>query len=178
MKQIVRQSVTENSMILKHPLPAIAISKSILLFTRRSSEFTICFIHQEAHWTFSTSLIPDFAGRILYVEHMTVTITVTVTTFVTAHTFYAFRDTRVFYGWCLLIQGYYFVRFKLNYAEKPDLSKCSWHPKRKFGATLFFSVKIKLQFGEKCHIVLLMFQFFGIIVAWLPAIFFLYTNSP
>ena len=31
----------------------------------------------------------------------------TVPTFVTAHTFCASRDTRVSYGWCLLIQGYF-----------------------------------------------------------------------
>ena len=33
----------------------------------------------------------------------------TVPTFVTAHTFCASRDTRVSYGWCLLIQGYLFA---------------------------------------------------------------------
>ena len=33
----------------------------------------------------------------------------TALTFVTAHTFYASRDTRVSYGWCLLIQGYFCV---------------------------------------------------------------------
>ena len=31
----------------------------------------------------------------------------TVPTFVTAHTFCASRDTRVSYGWCLLIQEYF-----------------------------------------------------------------------
>ena len=31
----------------------------------------------------------------------------TVSTFVTVHTFCASRDTRVSYGWCLLIQGYF-----------------------------------------------------------------------
>ena len=31
----------------------------------------------------------------------------TVPTFVTAHTFCASRDTRVSYGWCQLIQGYF-----------------------------------------------------------------------
>ena len=30
----------------------------------------------------------------------------TVSTFVTAHTFCASQDTWVFYGWCLLMQGY------------------------------------------------------------------------
>ena len=35
----------------------------------------------------------------------------TVPTIVTAHTFCTSWDTRVSYGWCLLIQGY-FVRFK------------------------------------------------------------------
>ena len=32
--------------------------------------------------------------------------------FVTAHTFCATRDTRVSYGWCLPIQGYFCARFK------------------------------------------------------------------
>ena len=31
----------------------------------------------------------------------------TVPTIVTAHTFCTSRDTRVSYGWCLLIQGYF-----------------------------------------------------------------------
>ena len=31
----------------------------------------------------------------------------TVPTFVTAHTFCASQDTRISYGWCLLIQGYF-----------------------------------------------------------------------
>ena len=31
----------------------------------------------------------------------------TVPTIVTAHAFCAFRDTRVSYGWCLLIPGYF-----------------------------------------------------------------------
>ena len=35
------------------------------------------------------------------------TILRTVPTFVTVHTFCASRDTRVSYGWCLLIQGYF-----------------------------------------------------------------------
>ena len=33
----------------------------------------------------------------------------TVPTIVTAHTFCASRDTRVSYGWCLLIQGYFYA---------------------------------------------------------------------
>ena len=32
----------------------------------------------------------------------------TVPTFITAHTFCASQDTRVSYGWCLLIQGYFY----------------------------------------------------------------------
>ena len=63
MKQIVRQLVKENYMILKHPLPAITISKSILLVTRRSSEFTIFFNSSGSLQTLSTSLIPNYAGR-------------------------------------------------------------------------------------------------------------------
>ena len=54
--------------------------------------------------------------------------TMEVPTFVTAHTFCASRDTRVSYGWCLLIQGY-FARFKTIRRKH----KCFWYPKRKLG---------------------------------------------
>ena len=37
----------------------------------------------------------------------------TVPTIVTAHTFCASRDTRVSYGWCLLIQEYFLRGLKL-----------------------------------------------------------------
>ena len=68
-------------------------------------------------------------------------------TFVTAHTFCASRDTRVSYGWCLLIQGYFNAVLKLS--EKAELSKCYWYQKRKLGVTIHCSEIIKLQFGKK-----------------------------
>ena len=70
-----------------------------------------------------------------------------VLTFVTAHTFCPSRDTRVSYGWCLLIQGYFCA--VENYAEKAELSKCSWCLKKKLGVTTHFSEIIKLQFDKK-----------------------------
>ena len=73
----------------------------------------------------------------------------TVLTFVTAHTFYTSRDTQVPYGWCLLIQGYFCA--VLNYAEKAELSKCSWYPKRKLRITVHFSEIIKLQYGKNAR---------------------------
>ena len=66
-----------------------------------------------------------------------------VPTFVTVHTFFASRDTRVSYGWCLLIQRYFCA--VLNYAEKAELNKCSCYATRK----LHFSELIKLQFERK-----------------------------
>ena len=48
----------------------------------------------------------------------------TVPTIVIAHTFCASRDTRISYRWRLLIQGYFCAA--QNYAEKADVSKCSW----------------------------------------------------
>ena len=42
----------------------------------------------------------------------------TVPTIVIAHTFCASRDTRISYGWCLLIQGYFCAI--QNYAEKSE----------------------------------------------------------
>ena len=50
-----------------------------------------------------------------------------VPTFVTAHTFCASQDSQIFYGWCLLIQGYFYA--VLIYAENAELNKCSWYPK-------------------------------------------------
>ena len=51
----------------------------------------------------------------------------------------------------LLIQGYFCT--VQNYAEKAELSKGSWCPKRKLGVTMHFSeISQKLQFGEKHHI--------------------------
>ena len=70
----------------------------------------------------------------------------TVPTIVIAHTFCASRDTRISYGWCLLIQGYFCA--VQDYAEKAKLSKCSWYTKRKLGVTTHFSEIIKLQFGK------------------------------
>ena len=44
-----------------------------------------------------------------------------VPTIVNAYKFCASRDTRIFYGWFLLIQGYFCA--VQNYAEKAELSK-------------------------------------------------------
>ena len=85
-----------------------------------------------------------------------------VTTIVTAHTFCASRDTRISYCWCLLIQGYFCA--VQNYAEKAELSKCSWYPKRKLGVTMHFSEKIKLQFGKEHHTLLCILKPSAIIV--------------
>ena len=70
----------------------------------------------------------------------------TVPTIVIAHTFCASRTTRISYQRCLLIQGYFCA--VQNYAEKAELSKCSWYPKRKLGVTMHFSEIIKLQFAK------------------------------
>ena len=76
----------------------------------------------------------------------------TVATIVIAHTFCPSRDTRISYRRSLLIQGYFCA--VQNYAEKAELSKCSWYPKRKLGLTMHFSEKIKLQFGKEHHTLL------------------------
>ena len=70
----------------------------------------------------------------------------TVPTIVIAHMFCASQDTRISYRRCLLIQGYFCA--VQNYAEKAELSKCSWYPKRKLGVTLHIEI-IKLQFGKE-----------------------------
>ena len=51
-----------------------------------------------------------------------------------------------------------------NYAEKAELSKCSWYPKRKLGVIMDFSEKIKLQFGKEHHTLLCILKLSGIIV--------------
>ena len=79
----------------------------------------------------------------LYVEDLR-----TVPTIVIAHTFCISRDTWISYGWCLLIQGYFCAVQNNMYAEKAELSKWSWYPKRKLGVTTHFSEIIKLQFGK------------------------------
>ena len=84
-------------------------------------------------------------------------------TFVTAHTF---RGTRVSYGWCLLIQGY-FCEVK-NYAEKTELSKCSLYPERELGVTMHISeIKKSFNLKKKTPYIALYFTFFRIIVAFL-----------
>ena len=56
-----------------------------------------------------------------------VTVLRTVPTIVTAHTFCTFRDTRVSYGWCLLIKGYFCavktMRRKQNLASALGIPK-------------------------------------------------------
>ena len=47
----------------------------------------------------------------------------TVPIIVIVHTVCASRDTRISYGWCLLMQGYFCA--VQNYTEKAELSKCS-----------------------------------------------------
>ena len=87
----------------------------------------------------------------------------TVPTIVIAHMFCASRDTRIFLWWCVLIQGYFCA--VQNYAEKAELSKCSWYPKRKLGVTMNFSEIIKLQFGKERHTLLCILKLFTNIVA-------------
>ena len=45
------------------------------------------------------------------------------------------------------MQGYFCA--VQNYAEKAELSKCSWYLKRKLGLAMHFSEIIKLQFNKK-----------------------------
>ena len=87
-----------------------------------------------------------------------------VPTIVIAHTFCASPDTRISYMYrrCLLIQGYFCA--VQNYAEKAELSQCSWYPKRKLGVTTHFSEIIKLQFGKERHTLLCILKLFTNIV--------------
>ena len=51
-----------------------------------------------------------------------------------------------------------------SYAEKAELSKCSWYPKRKLGVTTHFSEIIKLEFGKERHTLLCILKIFTNIV--------------
>ena len=82
----------------------------------------------------------------------------TVPIIVIAHTFCASRDNRISYGWRLLLQGYFCA--VQNYAEKAELGKCSWYPKRKLGVTAHFLEIIKLQSGKERHTLLCIFKIF------------------
>ena len=82
----------------------------------------------------------------------------TVPTIVIAHTFCASRDTRISYCWCLLIQGYFCA--VQNYAEKAELSKWSWYPKRKLGVTTHFSEIIEFQIWKRTPYIALYFKTF------------------
>ena len=86
----------------------------------------------------------------------------TVPTIVIERTFCAYRDIRISYSWCLFIQGYFCA--VQNYAEKAELSKCSWYPKRKLGVTAHFSEIIMLQFGKERHTSLCILKLFTNIV--------------
>ena len=79
-------------------------------------------------------------------------------TIVIAHTFCASRDSRISYRHCLLIQGYFCT--VQNYAEKAELGKCYWYPKRKLGITAHFSEIIKLEFGKERHSLLCILKLF------------------
>ena len=86
----------------------------------------------------------------------------TVPTIVIAHTFCASPDTRISHRGCLITQGYFCA--VQNYAEKAELSKCLWYPKRKLGVTTHFSEIIKLEFGKERHILLCILKLFTNIV--------------
>ena len=62
----------------------------------------------------------------------------------------------------LINTGYFCV--VQNYAEKAELSKCSWYPKRKLGVIMHFSEKNKLQFGKGHHTLLCILKLSAIIV--------------
>ena len=76
----------------------------------------------------------------------------TVPVIVIAHTFCASQHTQISYRRRLLIQGYFCA--VQNYAEKAELSKWSWYPKRKLGVTTHFSEIITLEFGKERHTLL------------------------
>ena len=83
-------------------------------------------------------------------------------TIVIAHTFCESRDTctRISYRQCLLIQGYFCT--VQNYAEKAELSKCSWYPKKKIGGNInhAFFRDSKASFWQRAPYIALYFKAF------------------
>ena len=87
----------------------------------------------------------------------------TVPTFVTAHLFYASRDTIVSNGWNLLIWKYSCA--VSNYADKAELSKWSWYLKKKIGGNhAFFRDNKASIWRKKRHTLLCILLLFRIIV--------------
>ena len=80
----------------------------------------------------------------------------TVPTIVLAHTFCASRDTRISYGWCLLIQGYFCAVQTMRRLQ--NLASALGIQKRKFGVTTHFAEIIKLQFGKRTPYIALYFK--------------------
>ena len=60
------------------------------------------------------------------------------------------------------MQGYFCAVEK--YAEKVDLSKYSWYPKRKLGVTMHSLEVIELQFGKERHTLLCILELYTNIV--------------
>ena len=81
-----------------------------------------------------------------------------VPTIVIALTFCASRDTRISYGWRLLLQRYFRMSLKLH------LASALGNQKRKLGVTTHFSDIIKLEFGKERHTLLCIFKIFRNIV--------------
>ena len=80
------------------------------------------------------------------------------------------------------MQGYFCAIS--NYADKVDLRKYSWYPKRKLGVTKHSLEIIELQIEKERHTLLCILEPFTNIVhelslknAWLPPIFFLDFNN-
>ena len=88
----------------------------------------------------------------------------TVPTIVIAHTFCAFRDTRISYGSCLLIQRYFCVLQNYAEREKAELTKCSWYPRWNLGVTMHSSETIKLQFGKRTPYFIAFYQYCWLII--------------
>ena len=80
------------------------------------------------------------------------------------------------------MQGYFCA--VLNYADKVDLRKYSWYPKRKLGVTMHSLEINELQFEKELHSSLCILKLFTNIVhelslknTWLPPIFVLDFNN-
>ena len=97
--------------------------------------------------------LPQKIAVKLYSKHLR-----TVPTIITAHTFYASRDTLVSYGWCLLIQDI-FARFK-TMRRKQNLASAFGISKENWGVTRHFSAIIELQFRKKIPYIALYFGAF------------------
>ena len=109
-----------------------------------------------------TWLFVNFCSTKLCLDSINIFALRTVPTFVTAHTFCASWDTRISYGWCLLIQNIFLRGLKLC-RESRTQQVLLVSKKKIVGNHAFFrDNKVSNYMGKKCHTLLCILWLFRI----------------